>query len=211
MQYGLTNSTPATVEPVSIIEARKQVELPAGYTAHDAHLLRLVTAARERFEMITGRQVVKATWDLYLDRFPSSSEPIYLPKPPLQSVTSITYLDTAGVSQTWSASDYSYSTHREPGIVTPAYGEAYPSARWQIDSIRVRYVAGYGPSTSAPEGIKAAILLLVGHWFDHREEVNVGNIVQEIPTAAAALMDQYMVGDEFINYSGRCDSYAEAA
>jgi uncharacterized phiE125 gp8 family phage protein len=208
MSYGLTNSTPATIEPITIEEARKHVELPNGYTAHDKHLLRFITAARQRAELITGRQIVTATWDLYLDHFPCFDEPIFLPKPPLQSVTSIVYTSTAGVSTTWTSSEYIVSTHREPGIIRPAFGETYPSARRQLDSIRVRYVAGYGSPTACPELLKAAMLLLLGHWFDHREEVNIGNIVTNVPTAAADILEQYRVGDEFTKYAG--SRYAEA-
>jgi uncharacterized phiE125 gp8 family phage protein len=208
MSYGLTNSTPAIVEPITIEEARKHVELPSGYAAHDPHLLRFIKAARQRAEMITGRQIVTATWDLDFDRFPCFDEPIFLPKPPLQSVTSILYTSTAGVSTTWTSSEYIVSTHREPGIIRPAFGETYPSARNQLDSIRVRYVAGYGAQSACPELLKAAMLLLLGHWFDHREEVNIGNITTVIPVSAADILAQYTVGDEFTSYAG--SRYAEA-
>lgn len=200
--YGLTNSTAATAEPVSIEEARKQVELPSGYANHDAHLSRLITAARQRAELITGRALVTSTWDLYLDCWPEGGDPIYLPKPPLQSVTSITYVDGDGATQTWSSANYVVSTSREPGRVALAYGASYPSIRVQPDCIRVRYAAGYGTASSVPQALKAAILLLVAHWFGNREEAVVGTNANELPTASKALLEQFTVGDEFFAYSG---------
>ncbi len=38
--------------------------------------------------------------------------------------------------------------------------------------------------------VKQAILLLVGHWYEHREGVNVGNIVSDIPLGVASLLWQ---------------------
>jgi len=201
--YGLANSTAATSEPVTVEEARKQVELPAAYTAHDAHLSRLIVAARQRAELVTGRALITSTWDLYLDMWPDyGSCSILLPKPPLQSVTSITYVDGNGATQTWSSANYVVSTSREPGRVALAYGASYPSIRYQPDSIRVRYVAGYGVASAVPQAIKAAILLLVAHWFGNREDAVIGTISSELPTASRALLEQYTVGDEFVAYGG---------
>lgn len=201
MRYGLTLLTPPTVEPVTIAEARKHVELPAGYTKHDDHLARLVKAARQRAEAMTGRQICTATWDLFLDSFDYDEQCFYLPKPPLQSVTSITYVDTNGATQTWSSANYTVSVSREPGRVSLAYGVAYPSIRFQSDAVRVRYVAGYGVAAAVPDALKEAILLMVGHWFDHREDVIVGTITSEMPNAARDLLMQYQCGDEFVAYA----------
>ena len=35
---------------------------------------------------------------------------------------------------------------------------------------------------------KQAMLLLIGHWYEHREAVNIGNITSEIPITAEALL-----------------------
>lgn len=201
MLYGLSIHTAPTAEPISLAEARKQVELPLDYTAHDEHLLRLITASRRRAEAVTGRQIVTATWNLILDQFDYESQEIRIPKPPLQSVTSISYVDTNGQTQTWSSTQYTVTTSREPGIVRPAYGYSIPTARAQPDAVTVRFVAGYGPPSSVPEDLKAAMLLLIGHWFAVREEVNVGNIVSPMPFAANALLQQFLAGDEFHEYS----------
>lgn len=210
MRYGLTRSTPPTAEPLTIQEARKQVELSDDYTRHDDDLFKFIRSARERAEAITGRQICTATWDLYLDRFPQHTDSlIYLPKPPLQSVSSITYVDSAGDTQTWSSASYDVSTHREPGCIRLGYGKSFPTARDQLEAIRVRYVAGYGSASAVPFSLKAAMLLMVAHWFAHREAVNIGNIVNEIPMSASDLLTQWTVGDEFVDYAG-CE-YVEAA
>lgn len=50
------------------------------------------------------------------------------------------------------------------------------------------YVAG---EAAAPAAIKAAILLLVRHWFDNPSAVVVGVIAQEMPLAVQALTAPY--------------------
>lgn len=203
MAYGLALATAAASEPLTLAEAKKQVELATQDTAHDEHLLRLITAAREYAEEFTGRAIVTQTWDLFLDAWPVRDiyKTVWLPKPPLQSVTFVKYYDSDGVQQTWQSSNYAVRTSREPGGVSLAYGVQWPSSRYQPDAINVRYVAGYGSRTAVPQSLKAAMLLLVGHWFQFREEAVSGTIMTEVPYAAHALLGQFRVGDGFWAYS----------
>ena len=61
----------------------------------------------------------------------------------------------------------------------------YPSTYPVPNAVTVRFVAGY---TSVPAGIKAAMKLLIGHWYKNREAVNVGNIVNVMPLAVESLL-----------------------
>lgn len=62
---------------------------------------------------------------------------------------------------------------------------------------RVTYNAGFTQlddpdSTDAPEDIKQAVLLLVGHWYENREAVVVGDsATDELPMAVSALIDPH--------------------
>lgn len=42
-----------------------------------------------------------------------------------------------------------------------------------------------------PEVVKSAILMMVGHWFENREAINVGNIVTEIPYGVESMLWPY--------------------
>ena len=201
MPYGLSLASGPASEPLTLAEAKKQVELATQDTAHDEHLLRLIAAARKYAEDYTGRAIVTQTWDLFLDSWPvkRGELTVWLPKPPLQSVTFVKYYDGDGVQQTWSSANYVVRTSREPGCISLAYGISWPTFRFQPDTINIRYVAGYGARTSVPENMKAAMLLMVGHWFSHREEVVAGQ-ANAVPFAAHALLDTLRVGDEFQCY-----------
>src|SRR4030067_860491 len=83
--------------------------------------------------------LITQTWELYLDAFPAWE--IRVPKPTLQSITSIVYTDTDGILQTLAGSMYLVDNKSEPGRITPAFGEVWPVTRAQINAVIVRFVA----------------------------------------------------------------------
>ena len=44
-----------------------------------------------------------------------------------------------------------------------------------------------------PEGIRAYIKMMLGHWYEHREAITIGNSVNEIPLAAESLFQSYRI------------------
>ena len=145
--------TAVTAEPVSLQEARLQCKVDSDDTTHDAVLLSLITAAREFAEHYTGRALAPQTLEMALDSFP---DVFALAMPPVASITSIKYTDTAGDEQTLGTDQYALSLYGEARLVTPAYGVTWPSTQAIPDAVRVRYVTGY---TNCPRAVKAAMLL----------------------------------------------------
>jgi uncharacterized phage protein (possible DNA packaging) len=43
------------------------------------------------------------------------------------------------------------------------------------------------------DNIRQAVLMIIGHWYAVRETVNVGNVVNDVPFATTAILDQYRV------------------
>ncbi|AKJ41549.1 head-tail connector protein [Pragia fontium] len=43
------------------------------------------------------------------------------------------------------------------------------------------------------DDIKLAIMMIVGHWYENREPVNLGNIVNEIPLSFRFLVEPYRI------------------
>ncbi len=201
MRYGSKLVTAPAAEILTLAEAKKQVEVATAITAHDTHLTSLIVRARQWLENATGRALITQTWDLYLDAWPDSDDGILLPRSPALAITSITYVDGAGDSQTWGSSNYVLSTSREPGRVLPAYSVTWPTARLQPDAIRVRYTAGYGAAASdVPDLLRQAALLLVAGWFGQREAITIGSQPNEVPLAVQSIVEQYRTGDEFACY-----------
>jgi uncharacterized phiE125 gp8 family phage protein len=183
-----------TEEPIDLDTAKAQCRIDL--SDDDALIQGYIVAAREYVEHYTGRQLITATWDLVLDGFCAR---IDIPKAPLRSVTSIGYVDTAGVTQTLAVSGYKVigaaGTLVNPtasrGRIERAYATAWPIARSESGNVTVRFVAGYGNASDVPVALKQAMLLLIGHWYANREPVNIGNIVAPLPMAVDALLGPY--------------------
>lgn len=176
--------TKPVVEPVTLDEVTNHRKVDS--TADDDLLLGMIEAARQTFEQETGRQVMTATWRGTLDRFPCAG-PIRIPRPPLLSVVSITYIDTAGASQTWSSSAYVVQTLAGPfarhGMVSLAHNETYPDTGAVENAVTVNFTAGYGATLDlVPQSVKTTILELIGDMYEHREEVITGTMVVPNPS-----------------------------
>lgn len=170
IRSSLTVVTPATGSVVCAADLREFLRLYDNES--DAMLSDFEKDAVDYIERYTSRYLLTTTVDLKLDYFPCVIE---LRRPPVQSVTSITYLDTNGDSQTLTSSKYTVDTDREPGLIKPAYGETWPATYTELQAVTVRFVCGYADADSVPQGIKTAIKWHVSGNFngcDNRERVN---------------------------------------
>lgn len=181
--------TARPVDAVSLAEAKEQLRIEDTVFAHDAALRRYIKAAHNFAEKINGRCLVQTTFDYWLDRFPAGDF-IELPKPPLQSVTSVSYTDWESSTSTLTANtDYVVDSDSEPGRIVLAYDKTWPTDELHPKNpIKIRYVGGYTAGSSPvdyreniPEEIRIAILMLVGHWFNNREATIAGVNIQSVP------------------------------
>jgi len=178
--------TPPANEPLTEEEVKLQLRID--HSEEDELLRVYIQAARQSCEEETWRALLTQTWELQLPAWPLSRE-IELPKPPLQSVTSVKYTLQDGTVQTMSSSLYRVDTTSEPGRIVLVASASWPSDTLDVGlPIAIRFVAGYGSTaTSVPAPLLQGMRLLVGTWYANRESVNVGNIVNELPFATAAL------------------------
>lgn len=187
----LTLVTAPAVEPIDLATAK--AHLRVDITDDDSLITALITAARQHVEVITRRALITQTWDLSLDAWPEGNT-ILVPLPPLQSMASITYKDSAGTVYTMPATNYIVDTAEEPGRIVLAYGKLWPSVTlYPAGAITVRFTAGYGNAVAVPQTIKHAILLLVAQWYENREATVGGAVQREIPFAVEALLWPYRV------------------
>lgn len=187
---GLTLITAPAEEPITLADAK--VHLRVDGTEEDALITALIVAARRQAEHLTGRALVTQTWRCTLPAFPADS--LDLPRSPLQSVSSLTYLDPVGASQTLPSADYQAITDEIVGRVLPAYGKSWPACRVAPGSVAVTFVAGYGAAAAVPQDIKSWMLLAIGTWYAQRETVITGTIVGELPRSAwDGLLDPFRI------------------
>ncbi len=193
----LAVDTAATGYPVTLEEAKRHLRVD--YAEEDALITTLIGAATEQVEMFTRRQYMKATWTLKLDDWWDRDDDVLeLPRPPLLSVSSIKYDDGDGVEQTWAATNYDVYTTASGspfGGVALGYGDSFPSLYSHEQVVTVTFVAGYSSSATlatqraaVPDRAKAAVLLLLGHWYENREATVTGTIITQIPQGVRALL-----------------------
>lgn len=190
----IANNT-AAVYTDNIADSSLGAQAPSTNTTVDAYVTRLITAARERGELATWRQWITATWDLTLPFVPCG-DVIEVPKAPLLSVTHVKYVDASGTLTTLTAdTDYAVRVYAGPrcrrSLIELAYGKSWPTARAQSNAIQIRFVAGYGASSSAvPALLRQAMLVDMGTLNEFREEVGNGALVV-VPRLAAAIYRSY--------------------
>lgn len=190
---GLVLLTGPAEEPVTVDEAKAHLRVDSA--ADDALIGSLITGAREYVESFLRRALVTQTWDLFMDEFPAG-DVVELPWPRLRTVESIQYHDAAGSSTTFSSSNYIVDAVSEPGRVVLKSGVSWPAVELRaVNGFQVRFTAGYGGASAVPQGVKRAILLLVGAMYENREEVIVaqGVSIASLPFGTWALLRPHRV------------------
>ena len=192
LDYSLMRTVEPAIEPVSLAEAKRHANVVA--SDDDELLAGLIQAAREQVESDAGRALINQTWRLKLHDF--FADQLELPRGPLQSVTSITYLDPDGVEQTLAAANYHVDADRTPGVIWRDPDCTWPTVSDVANAVTILFVAGYGDAAAdVPQRAKQAILLLLGHWYRSREAVVVGTIASEIALSYERLIRGLRIGN----------------
>lgn len=203
--------TPPAFEPITLEAARLHCRvdvLPGSPTGHpdDPLILRAIQAAREVAEEVTRRALVEQGLRMHLPRWPAACSAgaarqratVDLLRPPLISVNSVTYFDEDNVLQTVAPANYFVEELEPVARLRFVTGYSWPTTYEREDAVRIDYTAGYlaaaSPaitqeeiSAAIPASIMAAMLLMIGDQYEHRETYVVGSTVSTIPAVDALL------------------------
>jgi len=187
-------STKASHYPITLEEAKEHLRVTD--TNSDSYIQGLIAMVTEYVEGVTSRTLITTQYTWTRDEFPRA-QCMLVPKPPLQSISSITYIDTNQSTQTWGSTYYTVDTASVPARICPAYQETWPITLNVPNAVTVTYTAGYGNHLGAvPEGIKHAIKFLVAHYWSNRQEsVTAAALVTSVNTPKASdwLLARYQV------------------
>ena len=176
-------------EPVTVDDAK--THLRVSHAEDDDYIGNLIAAAREWGESFQGRSWIVRSIDLYLDDWPQS--PLALPRGPVQDVSSVTFYTQDGGEETLDSGTYWLDP---AGRFNLTAGKVWPCDPLRESAgVKITYTAGYGDTAAdVPRRCRQAVLLMVGHWYENREEVVIGSrLVAQIPVAAEALLYQERV------------------
>lgn len=131
--------------PVTLAEVKEHSRLLDGES--DYYLRALILLATEQAEGILCRRLLPQTWLMYLDEWPDGDF-IRLPFGQLQSVSSITYLDTDASATVMGSSTYVVETGDRARIIL-GYNQTWPTASlYPASPIYIEFVCGYYPEGS---------------------------------------------------------------
>lgn len=175
---------------VSLEQAKKHCKVELSETYDDVLISAYIDAATAWLDGPSGwlgRALGMQILELQLCEWPSN--PVTLPFPPTIEVLSIAYVDPDGAEQTLDVPD-------------PLWFENMPAVRGRPGDVKIRYRAGYATvaageppvwTNAAPAPIEVAMLMLVAHWYENREAVQIDSTAVELPFAVEALLSPYRV------------------
>ena len=184
-----TVHTPATELPVSLEQVRYHLR-NEDMRFDDDLLAAYIRAACGYVERTYGLALLTQTIKQYHDGFPSGcNTPLLLRIAPMVSITSITYTDTDGATQTWTSSEYTSGRLDLGGFIVPSINYSWPSSVAMLpNAVTVTYQAGFGAKPSTlPAQVTQAILLMVGDMYQKREDS-----VVSLPRASEHLLLPWM-------------------
>ena len=179
-----TQVTAPTTEPISLQEAKDYLRVDSN--VEDTLITALIKAARSKVENDTWRKMITQTLLLSMDKN-EVKKFIGITGSPIQTINYVKYFDINVVQQTLSTGSYQPNLLNEPAIIEIT---DMPQMADRMNALQIEFVCGYGVAASVPEDLKLAMKLLIGHYYEHREAVTVGNM-KDLPMAYDALIAPY--------------------
>jgi uncharacterized phiE125 gp8 family phage protein len=184
---------PAT-EPITTAEAK--THLRVDISDDDTYIDTLITAARKFCEEYCNRVFITQTWIQNEDYW---CNPIELKVNPIVSLTSLKYYDADESQQTITDSSANFQKDflSDVGNIYEGLTNGFPSLGETINPIEIITVCGYGAASDVPQDIKHAIKIMVSHFYENREFVNVPIASMAtsipIPQAVYSLLANYRI------------------
>lgn len=181
----LITITEPTGLAVTVKEAKDHLRVSGHYD--DVYIAGLVGAAIKSVEQRTGFKLFTQIVEFQLDGF-TRARTIKIPCGHVTAIDSIKYDDTDDAEQTFDAANYWAALGSSPARVTYK-ANAWPSTEsGKPASVRIRMTAGWADRHDIPDHFKIAIKLLVGNWYENREEAVIGTIATTLPEGVDAIL-----------------------
>ncbi len=191
--YRVDVITPPQKFPVELAEAKATARVLQ--EAEDQQLDKWLKALTLTVQELTDRQALEAELEVVMDSWNDPTRPnpgvsgrIELRPAPLRSVTSVKYIDAAGVEQTLDAGEYIVSAPAGPtceaGAVILKPERTWPSLQaGRLEAVRIRFKAGYGLDTDAgraevPQGFKDMISAAFTEKYQMREAADLARALE---------------------------------
>lgn len=206
------------VEPIALADVKTflRIDIPD----EDALLQSLILTSRLHVEVALGLALITQTWSCFFDRWPlaqsiqgaalqpsgaiytipdprarinATSDAILLPISPIRSVDAIRVYADDGTFAALPTAGFSIDLASRPPRVIRRQSTPAPDPGRRLNGIEIAITAGFGPNpTDVPAPIRQALLLLVAHWYEHRDPSDIGTQEARVPSAVSALLASYL-------------------
>lgn len=170
--------------------AEAKAHLRVQHSAEDTLITALIDSAYRHAESRTGRVFDSGQRTLVLDGFGSTAGAIELPWTPVESIDSVEYVDPDGVTQSLNSPPLRLDTRQLYPLLMPQWGTEWPETIAEPESVTITATVGM---TETPGDVRAALLLLIGHFYENRESVIIGTISSELPMGVSMLLDPWKI------------------
>lgn len=164
MWYPATVTVQPESEPVTLTQAKQQC-VGATSTSDDT-LKRLIASERAFVEKYCGIKIVTQTLTMKCDSFTSFER---IPAAPVQSISSISYLDAAGATQVLDPSVYEVRTDGMDTSIVLNFGKAWPTIQ-RGSRITVVAIAGFDDLDAEPDLVSAILLRIGNSYYLNRKD-----------------------------------------
>ena len=187
----LVLTSPPALEPVSIAEAKDHLRVD--HSAEDAFIASLILTSRLHIEAALSLALIEQGWTWTFDAWPNRLALVTLPLRPVSSITSINTLDQDGAPTLMVPADYELDgNHVPPRLLRKT--NAWPKPGKSHAGIEISFVTGFGAAPDdVPQPVRHALLLLVAHWYEHRDPIEIGSDKTSVPDAVSNLLAPYRV------------------
>lgn len=165
-------------DPLALVDV--QHYLNADCDGDDDLIEGFITAARGMVESKTNWKLGEATIDFIFTRFHREM----LCEAMVGSIVSIKYYDQENDIQTLAAADYESSLTEFPATVKIL---AIPATYSRLDAVTIQIKT----TTAYPKPLLVAMKLIIGHWYENRQDVVTGHSANEIPETSNAICNVY--------------------
>ena len=186
--------TPATLLPISLAEAKAQLNIAPAFADDDAFITDCIKAAANFVADHLQGPLMQTEYELQMSGWDKSPLPteegagIQLWKCPVVSLTSLKYFDLLNVDQTVAPGNYTLDNSGTPGRLIFASGYSLPGTFQRFDSVRLRFIAGYAAQADVPFKVKQAVQWVMSQFYLHRSPQVVGVSVSPLELTVEKLL-----------------------
>jgi uncharacterized phiE125 gp8 family phage protein len=158
--------TPPVIEPIGLdeVKAHSRIDLDND----DLLIQDKIIAVRTMYEIILNLAIITQTWTMYLECLPMDCIEIF--RIPVQSITSVKYIDAAGATQTLASNLYYTDLNARPPRLVRTQSASWPYVQPRPSAVAVEFVAGFGDKReNVPADLRTYLLYKIGDFYENRE------------------------------------------